>query len=336
MEVRRMRSLFALVALCAALVMGVAACGDNASNKADGGGSSKSGAARLFMISSPPGDDFYYTIEQSAKAEAKRVGAHLEIQKYAKYEADAQVPVLNAAIAKHPDAILVGPVDKNSLQAPLERAKQRGIKIITYDTTTRDPSVIETYVSSDIEELGRIAAETQLGLIGKKGKVFYQGTQPNNAFFDSLQRGWKEIMNKQPGIQQLPVVYSDWEPSKASSQMQAILTANPDLRGGFAGIFPDQQGIAPAVRRAGKHGKVELVGVDGAPANVARLKHGDLSAIVSVKAADYGTAMVQAALRSIKGETLPPKTVIGQCVLTTQTLDDPANKRCLYEKAAAS
>lgn len=320
--------------LAAVLAGGAAGCGEEArtSGAASGGDS-----PNILMISSPPGDDFYYTIEESAKREAERVGADLEIQKYSKYEAAAQVAVLNAAIAKRPDAILVGPIDENALQAPLERAANRGIKIVTYDTNTREPDgVVSTYVASDIVELGRSAARAELELISRRGKVFYQGTQPDNVFFDSLRTGWSEVMDKESGVEQLPVVYSDWEPSKSTSQMQTLLTAHPDLRGGFGGIVYDQQGIVPALKRAGKLGRVKVVGVDGAPANVQRLRAGELSAIVSVNAADYGVAAVRAAVKAIKGEKLPPKTVIGQCVLEAKTIDDPENKACLYEKATAS
>ena len=330
MTVQRVRKSALLCGLCAVLAAGLAACGSSS-----GGGTSAGGdAPRIFMVSAPPGDDFYYTIEQSAKAEAKRIGADLEVQQYPKYEAAAQASVLNAGIARNPDAILIGPIDQNALQAQLERAAKRGIKIITYDTSTRDPAgVVSTYVSGDVTELGRNAARAEVRLIGGRGKVFYQGTQPDNVFFDSLQAGWKEIMNAEPGITQLPVVYSDWEASRASQQMQALLVANPDLAGGFAGIYPDQQAIVPAVKRAGKLDQLKMVGVDGAPANVQRLRDGELRAIVSVKAADSGVEAIDAAVKAIRGDRLPPKTVIGQCILTQATLDDPANKRCLYDKA---
>lgn len=332
MTVQQVRKVALLCILCAALVAGLAACG---SSSDDGGTSAGGGdAPRIFMVSAPPGDDFYYTIEQAAKEEAARIGADLEVQQYPKYEAASQASVLNAGIARNPDAILIGPIDQNALQATLERAADRGIEIITYDTNTRDPDgVVSTYVSGDITELGRNAARAQVRLLGGRGKVFYQGTQPDNVFFDSLQAGWKEIIDAEPGITQLPVVYSDWEASRASQQMQAILVANPDLAGGFAGIYPDQQAIVPAVKRAGKLDQLKMVGVDGAPANVQRLRDGELRAIVSVKAADYGVEAVQAAIAAIRGEQLPARTMIGQCILTAATLDDSANKGCLYEKA---
>lgn len=321
---RKTSTLLGLIALCAALVA-VVGCGSS-------GGSAET--AQIFMVAAPPGDDFYYTVEQAAKEEAEKMGVDLEVQKFAKWEPAAQNSVFNAGVAKNPDAILVNPVDTESLQAPLEGAADRGIKIITYDTTTGEPEgVVSTFVASDIVELGRSAAKAQVELIGDSGKVFYAGTQPAQSFFESVHQGWTEVMGEYPGIEQLPVTYSDWEPSKANSQMETTLTANPDLSGGFAGIYVDQQGEVPALERAGKLGEVKLVGMDGAPPNVARLQSGALSVIVSVKAADYGKAAVRAAVEAIEGETLPPKTVIGQCILTPENLDDPKNADCLYEKA---
>ncbi len=323
---RRASRWFGLAALCTALALSFAACG--------GAGSNGDKTPRLFMMSVPPGDDYFYTIEQSAKREAARLGADLEIQQVASLDASSQLSVLNAGIAKHPDAILVNPLDVDALQAPIEDAVKRGIKVITYDVNTGKPKgVVSTFVSADITELGRNAAHAQLDAIGRNGKVFYQGSATGVTFFNSLQEGWKDVMDAAPGIEQLPAVYSNYEPSKANAQMEALLTANPDLSGGFAGIFLDQQGEVPALERAGEIGKVKLVGVDGASPNVQRLRDGALSAIVSVKAVDYGTQVVRTALEAIDGRKLPAQTVIGQCVLTARNLDDPANAACIYDNA---
>lgn len=318
-----------LVTVCVALGVGlaVAAYGDDSADAGPSGSSSDS--FELFMISAPAGDDFYWTIEKAARKTARRVGADLEIRRLRKYEASSQLPLLRRAIAKEPDAILVNPVDTDSLQRPLERAAKRGIKIITYDTTTRDPSVVETFVSSDWDKFGRNAARIQLRLIEGKGTVFYQGTLPH-PFFDAMQRGWTRVMDKQPAIKQLPAVYGYFQPSEADGQMQAMLMANPDLRGGFAGVAQEQQGIVSALKRAGKLEQVKAVGFDDfAPANIKRLKAGELAALVSVEGAEYGRAVVRAAVKAIKGKDLPPRIGIRQCVLTADNLDDPKNRGCL-------
>jgi len=289
-------------------------------------------ALRVTMIAYPPGDDFYFTIENSARKQAKESDVNLTVQKISSYDLASQVAVLNAAIATKPDAIIISPLDPNGLQGALQKAKDLGIKIVLYDTSTRDVSVAATYVSADIVELGRNAGREFEKLVGaKEGSVFYQGTAPAQPFFDALHKGWLEVTGSVPGFKHLPVNYSDFEPSKASSQMQAILTSTPDLIGGFTGIYTDQQGNIPAIQRAGKLDQLVLIGVDGAPANVDRLKQGKLAAIVSVKARDYGVEAVKAAAAAVHGDTLPEKTLIGQCLLKSENLTEPDNAACLYD-----
>jgi hypothetical protein len=57
-----------------------------------------------------------------------------------------------------------------------------------------------------------------------------------------------------------------------------------------------------------------------------------MDALVSVRAADYGVAIIKATVAVMAGEKLPANTVIGQCVLRADNLDNPENKACLYER----
>jgi ribose transport system substrate-binding protein len=311
------------VVLATALSIAAAGCGSSS-----GGSDTKS----IFMVGFPAGDDFYYTVEQGVKREAERLGVDLEIQRIAKYEPSAELSVLNAAVVKRPDAILIDPLDVDALQAPLENAADQGIRIILFDNTTRDPSVAATFVSSDVVELGRNAAREQLMLLdGKGGKLFYQSSLPGTTFFDNMYKGWMEIIDEHPEVEQLPRTYSEFEPEKAQSQMEAQLTGNPDLVGGFSGVFLDQEAIVEALKRAGAVDRVKTVGTDGAPQNIDLLREGTMDAVASVAAQYYGPAMVKAAVAAIEGKSLPAKTVIGQCILTAQNLDDPANAGCIYD-----
>src|SRR6185503_17429687 len=100
----------------------------------------------------------------------------------------------------------------------------------------KDQSMVQTFVSSDIVELGRNSARALLRAIGPKGgTVFYQRSLPDQTFFDQLQAGWDEIMKQHPNVHQLTPVYSEFDVSKARSEMEAILAAHPDVVGGFVG-----------------------------------------------------------------------------------------------------
>src|SRR5579862_2435449 len=64
-------------------------------------------------------DAFYITMHRGADAAAKAVGADLMFQGASEWNVTLQVPVLDAVIAKKPDAILIAPTDKVQLVAPL-------------------------------------------------------------------------------------------------------------------------------------------------------------------------------------------------------------------------
>jgi len=52
-----------------------------------------------------------------------------------------------------------------------------------------------------------------------------------------------------------------------------------------------------------------------------------------VAALDYGRDTVNAAVDALKGKSVPSTIKPKVCVLTADTIDDPANKPCLYSGA---
>src|SRR5262245_9277052 len=69
-------------------------------------------------------DGFYVTMHHGADAAAKAVGCELVYQGAAEWNVSLQVPVLEAVIAKKPNAILIAPTDKQQLIAPLKKAHE--------------------------------------------------------------------------------------------------------------------------------------------------------------------------------------------------------------------
>ena len=76
-----------------------------------------SAADKQFTIALVPGlttDAFYITMRKGAEAAAKAVGAELVFQGAPDFNPVTQVPVLDAVIAKHPDAILIAPASADA------------------------------------------------------------------------------------------------------------------------------------------------------------------------------------------------------------------------------
>jgi ribose transport system substrate-binding protein len=152
-------------------------------------------------------------------------------------------------------------------------------------------------------------------------------------FARDLRSGFESVMSKQPGIDVLPIQYFDLEPQKANTITRTTITSHPDLAGAFVGVGVGAQGALPALEAAGKLDQVKTVAFDAFIANVKALRAGRLDAIVSVAALDYGKDTVDAALDALNGKQVPSTIEPKVCVLTADTIDDPANKPCLYSGA---
>jgi ribose transport system substrate-binding protein len=321
-----------VIAVAAVAALAMVACGDDSNSK--GNGSSGGGSDyKMVFIPGVTGDDFFHTIWLGAQAEAKTLHVSIEQQAPPKYEPASQIPIVNAAIAKRPDAIIVAATDAEALQAPLEQAASRGIKVVTFDTTTSDPSFAVTHVSSDIVAAGRKVGDELVQLTGGHGKVMYIDHAPGVNFARQLRSGFESVMSGEPGIDVLPIQYFDLEPQKANTITRTTITSHPDLAGAFVGVGSGSQGALPALEAAGKLDQVKTVAFDAFIANVKALRAGRLDAIVSVGALEYGKDTVRAAVDALNGKHVPSTIKPKVCVLTASTIDDPANKPCLYSGA---
>src|SRR4051795_8009473 len=116
------------------------------------GGTKGSSAAKTYeitLIKGVNGDPFYATMACGAQTEAAKLGAKLNVVGGDKWGADAQTPVVNSVIAKHPDAVLIAPNDTEAMQAPLRQLVDAGIKLVIVDTGLKDESQAVAVIDSD-------------------------------------------------------------------------------------------------------------------------------------------------------------------------------------------
>jgi len=322
------RSLTALAVLAG---LALAACGDDSDSAQQG--SPAGSDYELVFIPGVTGDDFFHTIWLGAEAEAETLGVSIEQQAPPKYEPAAQIPIVNAAVAKRPDAIIIAATDAEALQAPLEQAAARGIKVVTFDTSTADPGFAVTHVSSDVVEAGSKVAEELVRLTGGEGKLMYIDHAPGVGFAQDLRAGFEEVVEGEAALDLLPIQYFDLEPQKANSITRTTITRHPDLAGAFVGVGFGSQGAIPALEAGGKLDTVQTVAFDAFVQNMKLLEAGKLDAVVSVAARQYGSATVRAAVDALKGKPVAGETQPKSCVLTADNLADPANEPCLYSRA---
>jgi ribose transport system substrate-binding protein len=324
----RRRLLLGLVALALA----AAACGGN--DQGDGGGGTGQKQYKLTLIQGVKGDQFYITMQCGAQQAAQAAGATLDVAAPDEFDASLQTPVVNAVVAKHPDAILVAPTDTKAMIPPLTQAKQAGIKLIFVDTTTENGAELaESEIASDNEEGGREAARTLAKLTGGKGSVFVVNVKPGISTTDARAKGFEEEIKNTPGLKYIGQEYSNDKPEIAAAKTTAALAAHPDLVGVFGTNLFSAEGAATGLRSAGASQKVKVVGFDAGPKQVQDLEQGIVQALIAQKPADIGKAGVEQAIHALKGEPVQKKIGTGFVVVTKDNMNNPDVQPFLYKSS---
>lgn len=301
-------------------------------------------AKEPFKIALIPGlttDAFYITMHKGAEAAAKEFGATLIYQGATDWNVTLQMPVLNAIIAKKPDAILIANVDKDQLTPTLKAASAQGIKILTldqfigdgvYGDGVGDGDFATSYIASDNELGGRMAANSLAIAIGKKGSVYVANVKPGITATDARERGFIDEMKKYEDIKVLETQYNDDDANKGSAQLAAVLARAPDLAGVFGANLFSAFGAADGVKSAGKKGAVKIVAFDAPTRIVADLKSGLIDMVIAQHPAEMGYYGVVGAIAALRGHSVPAKIGTGFTVMTKENIGDPKIWQYIYSE----
>jgi ribose transport system substrate-binding protein len=326
------RRLIAVVATLALAIVVVA-------STASGGGAaparkqSAQETYKLVLVAGIASDAFYLTMNKGAQAEAKKLG-NVTVQftgSPAEFSPPTQIPFLNAAIAKKPDAILIAPTDKNALITPIQRAIAAGIPVVTVDTFITKP-IAFTNVSTDNLAGGHAAAKALIKAIGGSGEVAGISVNPGISTTDQRQEGFEAELKQHPNIKYLGTQYCNDDQTKATNLMSALLNSHPNLKGVFAMNVVSGNGVTAAVNAAGKSGQVKLVEFDAGPPQVQALKAGTISALIAQYPYGIGQLGVQLAYKYLTGHKAEIKKHYGtgSAIITKANVNNPAYKKYLY------
>ena len=276
------------------------------------------------------GDPFYKTVECAAIEEAKKLGVDLQIQSLANFEIPEQTRVLDAIIQTKPDVIITAPVDANGVVPAFQRAKDAGVRMVGFDTTLADKSLVETEVVTDNYEQGKMAADALAEALGKKGKVFVLSAMPGLTTTDEEQKGFEDQIATYPDIKYLGTQFHNQDQNRGVSIVNSMLQAHPDLGGIFTTTTFGSQAAATALREANKIGAVKVIGYDTTEEIIQGLKDGVFVAVLAYEARQEGILAVDAAVKVARGEPVDKMYKVGNKILTKDNVDNPENLGLRY------
>jgi ribose transport system substrate-binding protein len=297
---------------------------------------------KKFKITLIPGlttDAFYITMRKGAQAAADALGVELDFQGAPDFNPVTQVPVLDAVIAKKPDAILIAPTDKAQLVQPLKKANDAGIPVVTvdtfigtgkYQTGSGDADFPISYIASDNVLGGAMAARALAKAVGEKGKVYVSNVKPGISTTDQREEGFKSAMKEFPGITVLDTQFNDNDANKAASQLQAVYARNSDLVGVFGANLFSALGAANGVQQAGQTGNIKVVAFDAPTSIVDNIKSGLVDLAIAQHPAEIGYYGVVTAYAHLTGNSVPTAIGTGFTVIDKANVDDPNVAKFIY------
>src|SRR5688500_3824743 len=319
-----MRKMKLSMVLLLALIGGLAAPGCDRK----GGG----GKRVIAVIPKGVAHFFWQSVHAGAQAAGKEFGVEV-MWKGPAQETDytGQINIIEDAINRHVDGIVLAPSHCDALVPIVERAKMAGIPVTIFDSGISTESYL-SYVATVNRKGGVVAAERLAEKLGGKGKIAILGVKAGSVSTDEREQGFQEtIKQKHPGIEIVAFQYGDADRAKSLDRATDILTAHPDLDGMFASNESSAVGAVQAIKQKGLAGKVVLVGFDSSPNLIEDLRAGAIDSLVLQNPYKMGYEGVRTLVMKLDGREPERRIDTGVALLTKENLDSPEMKALLEE-----
>jgi ABC-type sugar transport system substrate-binding protein len=201
------------------------------------------------------------------------------------------------------DVIVAACENKDSLSTALRKARQAGIKIVTYDADAQTDARSYFVNQATAQGIGETLIDTTAEHTAAEGEfAIITGTLTSanlNEWIDAIKVRHAE---KYPNMKLVGIRPCDDQKDKAQQEASNLLSANPNLKAIVAVCSPGVPGAAEAVKQAGKTGAVKVVGLGLPSENRAYVKDGVTQAVILWSPEDLGYLAVQAGVALAKGE----------------------------------
>ncbi len=265
---------------------------------------------------------------RKAERELKAEGVNLQViwkGPLREDDREQQIQVVENFVGQRLSGLVLAPLDRRGLVAPVETAVRARIPVVLIDSDL-DSKAPASFVATDNREGGRIAARELGRMLGGKGNVIMLRLQVGSASTEAREEGFLEVMRKDfPGIKLLST------DQHGGVTRDTAKRASENLLNRFGrqvnGIFCCNEstgvGMLLALRDAGLAGKVRLVAFDAGETLIAGLRSGHVDGLVAQNPMRMGYLGVKHMVDVLRGRPVPARVDTGVGFVTRANLDAP-------------
>jgi rhamnose transport system substrate-binding protein len=237
--------------------------------------------------------------------------------------AEAQIEVVNSLIAQQVDAIAISANDPDALVPALQRAMQRGIKVVSFDSGVAEEGRQIHLNPSDNALIGETIIKLAADYLPEGGDVAIlsaASTATNqNAWIEAAKAA---IPEKFPNINLVATVYGDDDSVKSTDEAKGLIAAYPDLK---AIIAPTTVGVVAAAQVVTDQNLIGKINVTGLalPSEFKQfIDNGASQAVALWNPIDLGYSAVMLADQLVDGKEAAPGETFSIGRVGEVTLDD--------------
>ncbi len=238
---------------------------------------------------------------------------------------EQQVQLVEGFISQGINGLVLAPLDSRALLRPVEEAARAGIPTVIFDSALATPNPAVSYVATDNERGGRLAADRMGDVLHGKGTVLMLRYQEGSAATEEREHGFlDQLQTKFPGI---TIISSDQyagatrDTAKRASENLLNHYAGHQLDGIFTPNESSTAGMLLALQDIGRAGKVAFVGFDYSSAFIEPLRKGELQGFVVQNPVNMGYLSVKTMVTHLQGKPVPKTVDTGVLMVTLDTLD---------------
>lgn len=284
------------------------------------------GAPKIGVLLKAKGVGFWVAVEKGAEEAGQKLGADVTV-KGPPQETDIgiQIRLLNAMAASGVNAIVIAPINKEALAVPIASIAVKGVKVVVIDTALGSNSS-QVFVGTDQEAAGKAAGELLAKLVGDNDEVdLFKHSQASGATVDRDRGAIATFHAAHPNAVIHGEIYASANPGQEKAQAELVLKQHPNIKAVLATGTPGTLAMLDVLKEHKLAGTIKLVGFgfNLTPDVASAIESGAMSGWIAQLPSEVGAKGVEAAVKLLNGEKVPPVVYTDFMVITKDNLHDP-------------
>lgn len=259
----------------------------------------------IAMMPKAKGDPYFISCRKGAEEAAKELGAELLWDGPTDLDPAKQNEVVEAWITRGVDVIAVSVENKEGISTVLRKAKEKGIKVVTWDADSEKDARDFLINQATPQGIGETLMDETARIMGGKGEFAIITASLSAANQNEWIKHIKaRLESKYPEMKLVTIQPSDGDRDRAFQETQNVLKVYPNVRVVMGIAAPAVPGIAEAVKQANRP-DVKVTGLSLPNMCKPYIKAGIIDSIVLWNTGDLGFLTVFTA-NSLANGTFKP------------------------------